>query len=187
MPIPLGVLAVAGFRPSAAGAFELIQSTLLTSATASVTFSNLGNFSTTYEHLQVRASMARTSGGLTGIGLRLNGDSGGNYANHLLFGNGSSVQSSAGTGETSIGIGLTAASSTVFGASVVDILDAYNASKNTTVRTLTGINPAGDTPFVQLRSGLWLNTASITSISFSGVSDFVAGTRFSLYGIKAVA
>jgi len=38
---------------------------------------------------------------------------------------------------------------------------------------------------IALKSGLWVNTAAVTSISFANSSgDMVAGTRFSLYGIK---
>ena len=59
MPIPLGVLAVAGAgaAPSGPGAYELIETTLLSSAQKQITFSNLNTYSTTYEHLQIRASI----------------------------------------------------------------------------------------------------------------------------------
>jgi hypothetical protein len=75
------------------------------------------------------------------------------------------------------------AASNIFGASVVDILDPFESSKNTTVRTLNGGAGFG----VGLISSFWNNTASVTSISLipGTGANFVAGSRFSLYGVTA--
>jgi hypothetical protein len=44
---------------------------------------------------------------------------------------------------------------------------------------------SGTTATVQLQSGLFNNTAAITSMTiFGNTGNLVAGTRFSLYGIK---
>jgi hypothetical protein len=122
------------------------------------------------------------------INIRFNSDSGGSsYASHALDGNGSSVSSSAFTSRSDITLTSTPAASataSVFAAIVVDILDPYSTSKNKTTRILGGVTTS---PQISLRSGVYLNTASITSITISenfSSSNFATGSRFSLYGIK---
>jgi len=191
MPIPLGVLAVAGAGPSAGAAYELLETTVLGTATASVTFSNLDtNYGSTYQHLQLRV-VARTDRADTDdfIVLRFNGDSGNNYATHVLRGNGTNVQSSAPrTSYANIEIqAITAATQTAnsFGAVIIDILDPFETSKNTTIRAFTGLT--GSFNFVSLDSGLWINTNAVTTILLdqSFGSNFVTGSRFSLYGLRS--
>jgi hypothetical protein len=63
---------------------------------------------------------------------------------------------------------------------IMDIFEPFNTNKNTSVRTMTGVNGFG----IALLSGLWLNTAALTTITFDGnVGSFVQGSRFSLYGV----
>jgi hypothetical protein len=75
----------------------------------------------------------------------------------------------------------------VFASGAIDILDYTSATKNKTIRTLSGIDNNGDGT-VQLGSGLCFATpAAITSITFnvqSGSANFTQYSRFSLYGIK---
>jgi hypothetical protein len=182
---PLGILSAAG---EAAGAFELITTEILGSSQASVVFSNLGDYSSTYKHLQLRL-IARSNGpsGDDALRLRFNADSGSNYSWHQLLGNGSSVNSNAATSQTGTypaQIAANLAAANIFGGGVIDILDPYSTSKNTTVRGLSGTT--GGSNVIMLRSGAWLNTASITSITLNGVDggNLLAGSRFSLYGIK---
>jgi hypothetical protein len=166
--------------------YELITTTVLTTDTASVTFSNLGDYSSTYKHLQVRyaARSARAVSATTTV-MRFNSDTGSNYRSHNLFGNGSSVISDT-TSATYMLAGITfgaSATANAFNGAVVDILDPYSSSKNTTIRTLAGISSS----FVTFTSAFWNNTASITSITLldeSLSSNLVTGSRFSLYGIK---
>jgi hypothetical protein len=165
--------------------YELIETQILGSNTSTVTFSSLGTYSSTYKHLQVRlVARGARSASDDGVSMRLNADTGANYSMHFLFGNGSSVQSFAQTSQTGIYIGnIMAGSSTAnrFTPKVIDILDAYSASKNKTTRTLG----EGENNIIALSSGAWYNTASVTSISVIDTNgDFVSGSRFSLYGIK---
>jgi hypothetical protein len=185
MLIPLGILAAsgAGLVPD----YELISTTVLGGTAASVTFSNLGDYSSTYKHLQIRAT-ARSSRASTvdGLAVRLNGDSGSNYAQHSLQGNFNSVTSSGATSLTrSVVSIITGASSTAnyFGGVVIDLLDPFSSTKNKTLRGFGGM--ASD--FIRLDSGLYINTASVTSITLiqtEGANNLVAGSRFSLYGIR---
>ena len=163
------------------GDFELISTTILPSAQSSVVFSNLGDYSSTYKHLQIRsASLVNASNNLAT--LRFNGDTGSNYVAHYLEGSGSSVTSSWSLTTTSIYYGFWGAgSTTVPHGAVVDVLDAYSTSKNKTIRSFNG-NLNG--PLVTIYSGLWMNTNSTTSLTITSPSNFLTGSRFSLYGIK---
>jgi len=179
MPIPLGVLAVAGAGAAGGGgSFDLLETTLISSNTASVTFSNLNNYSA-YKHLQIRQAIGATSG--TNYNLQFNGDTGSNYAFHVLYGTGSTVAGLASTSQTWIrGRMSNESSSSIFSGSIVDILDFSNSSKNTTTRHFD--NGAG---LIWFGSGLWNNTAAVTSITIAQSSTgFEAGSRISLYGIK---
>jgi hypothetical protein len=166
---------------------EPIATTLLGSSTATVTFSGIPN---TYKHLQLRifGRGDRAAGGVS-VNMQFNGDTNtANYYSHYIEGNGSTAYAGAAANVIYI-YDLAAASSTtsVFGAQVIDILDYANVYKFKTVRGLSGwdnnsASPAGQIAF---QSGLWSNTAAITSISMSPFSgNFIANSRFSLYGIK---
>jgi hypothetical protein len=182
MLIPFGILSAAGAGVGVAGDYELIETSILTSSASSVTFSNLGTYSSTYKHLQIRYT-ARTARAATDDDLLIsfNGITT-DYYRHQLYGGELSTAQSFGNVSRAVGF-TTAANSTAsnFGAGVFDILDAY-ATKNKTVRSLTG---ATDLNRIFLRSIGWFNTASITSIALSGASgNLVAGSRFSLYGVR---
>ena len=184
----LGIFSAAGAGGVAFdSSYELIETSIVSGvSTSSVVFSNLGDYSSTYKHLQLRAVVRSASAGANNIFMRLNADTGNNYTAHQLFGNGSSV-SSARAGETNtFYTGLTNTGGEVadaFAPTVIDFLDVY-ATKNKTVRTLTG-TIGSELNGVTLRSGLYLSTDSLTSITCNCQSgNFVAGSRFSLYGVK---
>ena len=182
--IPLGILAsVADVGTD----YELIESTILTGNASSVTFANLSTYASTYRHLQIRAVMrASANQGEVGYRIRFNGGSSTDYSFHRLLGNGSSASSYGDAAATyffitgSAGTGA-AATTGAFGAIVTDILDAYSTTKNKTTRTL-----AGNATSVSLDSAGWFSTSALTSIVMESdpVSNFVSGSRFSLYGIK---
>jgi hypothetical protein len=184
MPFGLGFFATAG--AGSAGSFDLLETQVLGTAAASVTFSSLSTYAATYQHLQIR-TVARLSFSDVerSLVLRFNGDAASNYNNHGVFGTGSSV-SSYYFADTYIGLGSFSAgnaTANAFGAGVIDILDAYETTKNKTVRSLAG---SQTTPQMSLRSGLWRNTAAVSSITLlDPTSNLVTGSRFSLYGIKA--
>jgi hypothetical protein len=187
---PLGILSAAGAggAPFIDSDYELISSTILGSSSSSISFSSLGTYSSTYKHLQIRAVMRNdvAATGVSGVWTRFNGDTAGNYAWHILYGTGSSVASTAGAGQGYALTGLTAQNSMTassFSAVVIDYLDVFSTTKNKTTRAFTG-NVANETR-IDLHSGHWRSTASVTSIELSlGGSSFITGSRFSLYGIK---
>ena len=191
MLIPFGVFSAAGAGGgAAAGAYELISTTLISSNTASVTF-DLSAYTSTYKHIQIRALARGTATYGHATYLRFNSDTGTNYSYHNLRANGSSVASVDSTANsTTIGAfpSVTGSSGTSgsFGASIYDIVDAFSTSKNKTVRALYGMADGGSFDYyATLTSGNWRNTAAITSIYLAPeTGNFVNGSRFSIYGIK---
>jgi hypothetical protein len=118
--------------------------------------------------------------------MRVNGDAGNNYAWHSLYGDGSSVATAQAGTDGGIFIPIIPSAtetSNVFSATVIDILDAYSSSKNTTFMAIHGSETLGARR-ASLNSGAWFNTASITQIVLSTYANYVAGSRFSLYGIR---
>ncbi len=179
-PIPLGIL---DFPTGAASDYELLETATITSS-SSWSFTGLDTLAADYQHLQLRMVIGRNNASTSNPTqyIRLNNDSGSNYAWHALNGNGSSVTSDNGTTQTYIrlndSIGGDAAGG-IFGAVVLDILDFASTNKNTTVRGLWG-TVSGETD-IFLGSGLYQSTSAITQIEQYLTAD--AG-RVSLYGIK---
>lgn len=171
-------------RGGAAGnALELISTQLLSSTTSTVTFSGIPS---TFKHLQVRITARQdTSYTVSSLLMRLNSDSGSNYSWHRLQAGGGSVSSGAFTSQSQMGIGVSTdagSTSNAFGGFIVDILDYANTNKNKTVRTLGGF--AVSSNVIELKSGAWYNTSAVNALSFTGDGSYVAGSRFSLYGVK---
>lgn len=162
------------------GDYELITTTALGSAQASVTFST-ANLSQ-YKHLQIRiTSRTSSTADYEEVKFRFNGDSGSNYNGHYLFGTGTQALSGAmGNAIQGYGYFTTAANAAAnyFGSAVMDILDFNSTTKNKTVRTLSG------NQYIVLASGLWMSTAAVTSITLLAGGNLVAGSRFSLYGLR---
>jgi hypothetical protein len=181
---PLGILSAAGAGGGAAASdYELIESFILSSNQASIVFSNLGNFSSTYKHLQIRAVLRNTTASNAGQ-VRLNGDTGANYTYHDLAGSGTGVGSAGAANETQhLFYGVTGSSQSTgnFGVAVIDILDSFSTTKNKTIRTFAGSTQANR---IGLNSAVWRNTNSITSINVFSPSTFLTGSRVSLYGVK---
>ena len=172
---------------AAAGDFESIATVSVSSATSPIDFTSIPG---TYSHLQIRCiGRGTVAQGEMQIFVRFNSDSGSNYAAHLLRGDGSSVFTDGQSSQTRIGgvIRMSAANATssIFGGGVIDILDYANTNKYKTLRSLGGVDANGSGQ-VYYRSGLWMSTSAITSISI-GIDDggnFAQYSHFALYGIK---
>jgi hypothetical protein len=165
--------------------YESIATTTLSTTTASITFSSI---SSSYTHLQVRG-IAKTSTAGTSVEnmyIRLNGDTAANYALHYLMGSGAAA-SAGGAGSDTQMVGfnfIPQVGNTPFGTTVIDILDYANTNKYKTTRFLAGADLNGS-GYVSLGSGLWMNTAAVTSITLlPGSGSFVQYSSFALYGIK---
>jgi hypothetical protein len=171
------------------GAMIPLMTTTLSTASASVTFSSIPQ---EYEHLQVRVWGWNTSGSDRSLAIYYNSDTGINYVNHYLQGNGSSATAGAETGRGQTFIIDSNAGQTGFNGDVnkastflIDILDYANTNKFTTVRALGGWDGNGS-GVVGLASALWRSTAAINTLTFflPYSTNIGAGSKFALYGIK---
>ena len=187
---------LAGNEPVSFGSFDLLETTTLSTDTASVTFSGLGAYSD-YKHLQIRYTARGVDSTSTvtnnGFNFYINADTGSSYTYHRLKGSGSAVSAfgssspfTKGNAGRLLSSGATAGA---FSSGVVDILDFNSVSKFKTIRTLSGhVDPAvSSANVITLDSVAWLNTDAITSLLFkvqTGSADFAAFSRLSLYGVK---
>ena len=164
------------------GAYDALATvTVPATAVASIEFAGIPN---TYKHLQIRGIGITSTAG-TSHRIRMNSDTGSNYAVHYLLGDGASASAGSVTSTTN-GFISTSPNSTVYpGISVCDILDYSNTNKNKTTRSLGGGDMNGAGGYVTLYSSVWMNTAAITSLTlFPGVGNFSQHSQFTLYGIR---
>jgi hypothetical protein len=177
----LGIWASQNYsRYSLPTSFDSIATTTVgAGGSSSITFSSIPS---TYTHLQIRG-IVRT-GSDQSVLVTFN-SSGSTYKNHYLEGTGTSAIAGA---ETNSGIALYAVSvsmANTFSGFVWDILDYTDTNKNKVLRALNGFDKNG-TGYIDLDSGLWVNTSAITSITVAptGGTTFQQYSHFALYGIK---
>jgi len=171
----------------AGGSYESIASTTVGSGGSStITFSSI---SADYTHLQLRFIARGNGSSYQYISIRYNSDSGNNYADHFLQGDGSSASAGQVSGSSATRFDLsnaTGSATSTFGAGIIDILDYKNGNKYKTTRGLTGIDQNGSGG-IALGSGLWMSTSAITTIVIQvrgGTESFTQYSEFSLYGIR---
>jgi hypothetical protein len=142
----------------------------------------------TYSHLQIRGIARGTkSSTVAFLNMKLNSDTGTNYAYHVLQGDGASAVAAGYTNDIFMDWArypAASATASIFGASIIDILDYGNTNKFKTVRYL-GNYDANGSGYLEFRSGLWRSTSAISTITFSWDSgNFAQYSSFALYGIK---
>jgi hypothetical protein len=157
-----------------------IYSTVLSETTSTVILSNIP---TNFTDLEL-VMQTKSNGGYASLILRFNSDSSSLYSQTYLQGNGTA----SGSGRDS-GTGLVLSPSAL-GISSNEFTDykvsLMNYSNVTTNKTILFRNGAGNQG-TQLQTGLYRSTNPLTSLTLninSGV-DFVSGSTFTLYGIKA--
>lgn len=171
---------------------EPIATTLVgAGGVSSIAFTNIPQG---YKNLQIRAIARNTvnSTGAEAVIFQINGDTSSSYAYHFLqvinVINSGNIYATASVSQTNMWVGVSVEGgelSNTFAPIITDILDYSSTNKNKTFRTSCGISTNGGTEVVAFRSGLWMNTAPITSINITNSSgNFAQHTRFSLYGIK---
>jgi hypothetical protein len=173
----------AGYDPAATW---LIQRTTLTSNTATVTFSGIPS---TYKHLQIRCLVRSTTAatGQDGLAIRLNSDTGTNYADHLLYGDGAAAGATGSASRSNMRADLTIPrngnTANIFGTVIVDLHDYASTTKNKTIRNFGGQDRNG-AGAISLSSGLWMNTSAVNTILlYPDSNSFLAGSTFALYGM----
>lgn len=181
----LGIYAsqISGHLWPASSYYQIATTTVGAGGVASVTFSGIP---ATYTHLQIRAFW-RNSNATDTTWIRINSDTGSNYAWHTLRGNGSAASAAGSASVTATELPFATYSGTtsnVFSGLVTDVLDYANTNKFKTIKHLGGADLNGSGR-VDLNSGLWQNTNAITTILFYPSSgNFNQYSQFSLYGIK---
>jgi hypothetical protein len=167
--------------------YEHLGTVTLSANQASVEFT-LNGYANDYKHLQLR-TVTRTNRADTddNLILRFNADSGANYSWHRLgMTTSAGLTSQGGSGFNGFYARTAASTNTAnsFGVNIIDILDAFSTTKNKTVRGLDG--QTGAYGAVSLGSAAWLSTSALTSLTFfiNYGTVFLAGSRFSLYGLK---
>ena len=182
----LGIIA-SSFAASTTSYESIATTTVGGGGSSTITFSSIPS---TYKHLQIRAIGRTDRASLFGDygKLTFNSDSGANYSDHQLQGDGSTVTAAAATSANFIRINRFAAATATanaFGALTIDILDYADTNKYKTLRNLGGIdsNGSGDIFFI---SGSWRSTTAVSSISIAvgGGTVFNQYSQFALYGIK---
>jgi hypothetical protein len=187
MPI-LGILASSRPAFELVGAYDSLATVTLSASTASITFAGIP---AGYKHLQIRGIARNTAAGTASdyILLKMNSDTGSNYAFHWLYGTGSAAGATASTSRTTLPIGTcweTSALANSFSTVVCDILDYQSTSKYKVTRSLGGGDTNGGSyQEVNMMSGLWMNTGAITQLDISSSNGNLAQySQFALYGIK---
>jgi hypothetical protein len=178
--IPLGIFGSAG---AGLTDYDLIESVILTGTTASVTFSNLGDYSSIYKHLQIRAVVRGTNASNSvNASVRINGDTGSNYSEHGFYAGGVTPTGYGTANTTSMYFGTIPANNytaSVFCGTVIDLLDAYSTTKHKTIKFTTGYQAQ-----VGFGSGQRRNTESTTSVTLLTTGSWATDSRFSIYGIR---
>lgn len=155
--------------------YEPIATTTISgSSTSTITFSSITG---TYTDLVLIA--AGNLGTAGSINFQFNSDTTSNYSITLVYGDGTSALSTR-TSATNL-------PSVYFGTGQSNgIVNIQNYANTTTYKTVLSRSNNAD-GFTSARVGLWRKTPeAITSITLTPQSgNFVAGSTFTLYGIKA--
>lgn len=172
---------------TATSAFDSLGSVYVSTATSTITFSSIPQ---TYQHLEIRSHAASSASNNQYVKLVLNSDTGANYAEHHLSGNGTSTPSGANSSLSNGGffwaMGIPGTSLTsVFAAGATSILDYSSTSKYKTVLSFDGFDANGSGG-IELVSNLWQSTSAVTSITLTVNEgyNFRQYSSFSLYGVK---
>jgi hypothetical protein len=159
--------------------YEPIATTTLGSANSTITFSSIPS---TYTDLKLVITLTTTAG--DDVHFRLNGDTGTNYSNTNIYGNGTSVLSARATNDTKIRISDTSSSTTRPSLFIIDLFSYAGSTLKTSIVSSHMEKPtlAGT---VSAFAGLWRSTAAINSVTVYVGGTMIAGTQATIYGIKA--
>jgi hypothetical protein len=179
-----------------ANTYEPIATSTLGSSASSVTFSSIAG---TYTDLVLVASIRSDTVTYNNMNfpiLRFNGDStSGLYSVTSLYsrdtGGGDTANSGRASGQNEINFGgvvTTSMSASTFSPWIAHFLNYSNTTTYKTVlNRIASVSNLTTSDGASAGVGLWKNTAAITSISLTATSsgNFVTGSTFTLYGIKA--
>jgi hypothetical protein len=166
---------------AAGSTYTPIATQTLGSAQSSVTFNSFSG----YTDLVLVGNCGISNTGTT-MNMRFNGDTGSNYSELTMSGNGSTASTSKANNITSAYLNDT----TAFNSSLEGnfILNIMNYANTTTYKTVIGrVNRAstGDYPGAATWVNLWRSTSAISSLVMfpADGSNIISGSTFTLYGI----
>jgi hypothetical protein len=158
--------------------YEPIATTTFGSAASAVTFSSIPS---TYTDLVI-AINAKSSAGTPSIYLQYNGDTTGtNYSYTGFYATSGALSSYRATNIIWISAFMNGVSPNTFNSGVINIFNYTNTA--TYKSCLARWN--GQDYELDAVAGKWNSTAAINSITLTAQSNLVAGSSFTLYGIKA--
>ena len=167
----------------AGSTYTPIATTTFGSAATSYTFTSIPS---TYTDLQIVVGNFGMNAAGSALRMRFNGDSTTNYSNTFALGTGGSRSSNRENNADSIRVGgLSIGPATNNTDNIIINIQSYsniNINKTALIKDYSPNNEVG------ALSGLWRSQQSISSItltSFNGTHTILAGTTFTLYGIKA--
>jgi hypothetical protein len=181
--ILLGILnaQAAGAGGYTGPAYDLLQTENLSSPQASITFSNVNQYATDYEHLQIR--FVGRSSRVASDPLIIKLDNTTQVRSHHLYGAGSTP--SSGDGGTSYAVlyalAGTNTGSTQAGAGIIDVFDPFSGNKRIAMRSISGV--PGKEISVDSSLHAYGPISSIYLQPFSG-TNFATNSRVSLYGLR---
>ena len=157
---------------------------IATSTLSTAGFFAFSSIPSTYTDLRL-VIVGGGDGGTMAVRLQFNSDTGFNYSNTVLTGDGASATSTRQSAVQNISTGnfdMPNAASAI-GLFMIDIFSYAGSTNKTVLETNSGDrNGSGN---VSRNVGLWRSTAAINRIDVSGGRNFAVGTTATLYGIKA--
>jgi len=159
--------------------YDPIATTTLGSAAATITFSSIASSWT-----DLRLVITGTASSNEFVTIQFNNDTGANYSETYLFGNGTSASTGQITGANNIYDYSVFTNDSNVATVAIDIF-SYAGSTYKTV-LLTGSGDKNGSGRTTREVGLWRSTSAITSIKLFGYfgANFNTGTTATLYGIK---
>lgn len=166
---------------------EYINSIVLSSTTANITFSNIPQY---YQDLIIIANCQINDSGQIAFTFNSNSSS---YSSTVLYANGSSVGSTRYSNNSKIEWGATGGNSYQSGIYTpyeINILGYSNTSifKTALISMYTANSAFGGVGEISSSIGMWRQTEAINSITLTAVTStsrvFNIGTTFSLWGLR---
>ena len=172
---------------AAGSTYYPLATTTLSSTTATVTFSSISGSYT--DLILIISGRSTYAGSISDSRLKINSDTGTNYSNTSLYGDGSAAGSDRFSNSTfgSAGFWFPAANTTsgIYSATTVQFMNYSNTTtyKTWLVKNGNNSNLAGLPHF---NVGLWRSTSAITQLDISlATGSWASGSTFTLYGITA--
>ncbi len=163
--------------------YTLIDKTILTANQASVSFTGLGAYSSDYTDLKLVFTTRSTAGTSAESDLIQFNGSTSSFSTIRLYGFGTTVGSDTSNRWIAFSDASGATANTFSNSEVY--IPNYSSSNYKSFSSEGAQEDNSSTAFIGLASGLWSNTAAITSITITNSSgDYVSGSSFYLYGIS---